>query len=188
MIGQDETKKEYWNKLLTGLEPGCLPERDCWEEEEGYWTVSMPFTALLREKTDPQAYFTAAAAYLLSVFCGRDDVNLTVEDQGGRFPLRLQTDGDLVSEMVEKTARELSESRLAVIPYEELAETFSLDPMLHLACRFSGESTSQEVHDAPIILEVKWDAYLPDVIRACVQTPGRRAAAFSKYAQCRIYG
>ena len=42
--------------------------------------------------------------------------------------------------------------------------------------------------DAPIILEVKWDAFLPDVIRDAVQLTGRRAAAFSKYAQCRIYG
>ena len=42
--------------------------------------------------------------------------------------------------------------------------------------------------EAPILLEVKWDAYLPSIIRDCVQTPGRRAAAFSKYAQCRIYG
>ncbi|MBQ6521167.1 MAG: polyphosphate polymerase domain-containing protein [Anaerolineaceae bacterium] len=42
--------------------------------------------------------------------------------------------------------------------------------------------------DAPIILEVKWDAYLPSVIRDCVQTPGRRVTAFSKYAQCRVYG
>lgn len=42
--------------------------------------------------------------------------------------------------------------------------------------------------DAPTILEVKWDAYLPEVIRAAVQLPGRRASAFSKYAACRIYG
>lgn len=42
--------------------------------------------------------------------------------------------------------------------------------------------------NAPILLEVKWDAYLPSVIRDAVQTPGRHAAAFSKYAQCRIYG
>jgi len=41
--------------------------------------------------------------------------------------------------------------------------------------------------DAPVILEVKWDAFLPDVIRDAVRIPGRRAAAFSKYAQCRIY-
>lgn len=42
--------------------------------------------------------------------------------------------------------------------------------------------------DAPIILEVKWDHYLPEIIRAAVQLEGRRASAFSKYAQCRIYG
>ncbi len=38
------------------------------------------------------------------------------------------------------------------------------------------------------ILEVKWDAFLPDIIRDAVQLEGRRTAAFSKYAQCRIYG
>ena len=42
--------------------------------------------------------------------------------------------------------------------------------------------------DAPILMEVKWDAFLPDIIRDAVQTPGRRVGAFSKYAQCRIYG
>ena len=42
--------------------------------------------------------------------------------------------------------------------------------------------------DAPILLEVKWDAYLPDLIRDVVQMPGRHISAFSKYAQCRIYG
>lgn len=41
--------------------------------------------------------------------------------------------------------------------------------------------------DAPAILEVKWDAFLPDLIRDAVQIPGRRAAAFSKYAVCRMY-
>ncbi len=42
--------------------------------------------------------------------------------------------------------------------------------------------------DAPIILEVKWDAYLPDLIRDLIQLEGRHASAFSKYAQCRLYG
>ena len=42
--------------------------------------------------------------------------------------------------------------------------------------------------EAPIILEVKWDAYLPEIIRDAVQIPGTRVQAFSKYAQCRIYG
>ena len=42
--------------------------------------------------------------------------------------------------------------------------------------------------DAPIILEVKWDEFLPSVIRDAVQLNGRHAAAYSKYAACRTYG
>ncbi len=44
------------------------------------------------------------------------------------------------------------------------------------------------VRDAPVILEVKWDAFLPGIIRDAVQLKGRRSGAFSKYAACRIYG
>ena len=43
------------------------------------------------------------------------------------------------------------------------------------------------VPGSPAILEVKWDAFLPDVVREAVQLPGRRAGAFSKYAACRMY-
>lgn len=42
--------------------------------------------------------------------------------------------------------------------------------------------------DVPIILEVKWDAYLPDIIRDAIQLGSRHPCAFSKYAACRIYG
>lgn len=42
--------------------------------------------------------------------------------------------------------------------------------------------------NAGIILEVKWDEFLPGVIRDAVWIHGRRETAFSKYAQCRIYG
>lgn len=39
-----------------------------------------------------------------------------------------------------------------------------------------------------IILEVKWDEFLPDIIRSAVQVPGCRTGSFSKYAACRLYG
>ncbi len=38
------------------------------------------------------------------------------------------------------------------------------------------------------VLEVKWDAFLPDIIRDVVQLEGRQTAAFSKYQVCRMYG
>lgn len=44
------------------------------------------------------------------------------------------------------------------------------------------------VPDDPILLEVKWDDFLPDIIRSAVGLEGRRVSAFSKYAQCRSYG
>ena len=42
--------------------------------------------------------------------------------------------------------------------------------------------------DDTIILEVKWDEYLPDIIRDLVTIPGRRVEAFSKYAASRRFG
>ena len=42
--------------------------------------------------------------------------------------------------------------------------------------------------DAPVILEVKWDAFLPGLVRDLVQLPGTRTSAFSKYTACRMYG
>ena len=41
--------------------------------------------------------------------------------------------------------------------------------------------------DARPLMEVKWDAFLPDIIREAVQLPGRQVGAFSKYAACRMY-
>ncbi len=69
-------------------------------------------------------------------------------------------------------------------------ETLDYDLRTALSCRdfLDPESLTVPAGDAPILLEVKWDEFLPDIIRDIVQLPGRRASAFSKYAQCRIYG
>ena len=68
--------------------------------------------------------------------------------------------------------------------------TFDYDIRTGLSCTdfLNSESVTIPAGDAPILMEVKWDDFLPTVIRDIVQMPGRRAAAFSKYAQCRIYG
>ncbi len=42
------------------------------------------------------------------------------------------------------------------------------------------------VKESPIILEVKWDGFLPDVIRDMVQLD-LRDGSYSKYAECRMY-
>ncbi len=40
----------------------------------------------------------------------------------------------------------------------------------------------------PILLEIKWDEYLPDIIKDMIQLDRGRIGAFSKYAASRIYG
>ena len=43
------------------------------------------------------------------------------------------------------------------------------------------------VEENVMLLEVKWDAYLPTVIRRAAALRGRTPTAFSKYAACRVY-
>ena len=52
-----------------------------------------------------------------------------------------------------------------------------LNPELHHA----------PVHDGLAVLEIKYDAFLPELVRLAVQLPSRHAAAYSKYAVCRRY-
>ncbi|MDD2587114.1 MAG: polyphosphate polymerase domain-containing protein [Syntrophomonadaceae bacterium] len=44
------------------------------------------------------------------------------------------------------------------------------------------------VPDGKVILEVKYDEFLPELIRDIIQTNQRRSTAISKYAACRAFG
>jgi hypothetical protein len=59
--------------------------------------------------------------------------------------------------------------------------TFDYDIRTGMSCTdfLNPECITVPAGDAPILLEVKWDEYLPDIIKAAVQTPGRRVTAFS---------
>ena len=49
------------------------------------------------------------------------------------------------------------------------------------------ECVTIPVKDTPNILEVKWDNFLPDIIRDIIQLGSRRSSAYSKFAACRMY-
>lgn len=68
--------------------------------------------------------------------------------------------------------------------------TFDYDIRTGLSCIdfLNPNCSTVPAGDALILMEVKWDAFLPDIIQDAIQTPGRRASSFSKYARCRIYG
>ena len=54
-----------------------------------------------------------------------------------------------------------------------------LDPDLPTAPTTTGDS---------LVLEVKYDAFLPETIRRCLQLGDRKATSVSKYAMCRVWG
>ena len=65
---------------------------------------------------------------------------------------------------------------------------YNIRTSLSCAGFLSPSCVSIPAGEGTAILELKWDAYLPDIIRDIVQIKGCRASAFSKYAACRIYG
>lgn len=77
-----------------------------------------------------------------------------------------------------------------VYPPGNTRVTFDYNIRTGLSCTdfLNPDCITAAAGDAPIIMEVKWDAFLPDSVRDAVQLPFRQAGAFSKYAQCRIYG
>ncbi|MBA4364910.1 MAG: molecular chaperone [Coprothermobacter sp.] len=48
--------------------------------------------------------------------------------------------------------------------------------------------TVEALNGSYVIMEVKYDAFLPDIVADAVQTDARGACAISKYALCRLYG
>lgn len=58
---------------------------------------------------------------------------------------------------------------------------------LHCTDLLNPNCVTIPVPEDPILLEVKWDQFLPILIQNAVQLNNRRATAFSKYAVCRTY-
>lgn len=68
--------------------------------------------------------------------------------------------------------------------------TLDYDIRTGLSCTdfLNGDSVTIPVGEKVIILEVKWDEYLPEFVRDIVQLGDKQSSAFSKYAACRVYG
>lgn len=64
---------------------------------------------------------------------------------------------------------------------------YDIRTALHCTDFLNADCTTIPVQESPCILEVKWDNFLPDVIRGAVQLGDRHSTSYSKYAACRMY-
>lgn len=133
--------------------------------------------------------------------CGKRSARLTAEQTArilaGDIGFLLESGDPLLQELYSKMKGQLLAPK-TVVAYDREAFRFgpgnvrvTIDRNLRTAPAANGFLDPRRphipVHDGRSVLEVKYDEFLPDLVRAAVQIPNRRTGAYSKYAVCRRY-
>ena len=131
----------------------------------------------------------------------KDSTGLTAEEAqkivDGDLEWMKEDARPLVRELYEKSVSQGLRPR-TIVDYTREAFTFpagnvrvTLDYNIRTGLRstdfLNPNCVTMPAGDSSNILEVKWDEFLPNMVRDIVQLEGRHTSAFSKYATCRIY-
>ena len=133
--------------------------------------------------------------------CSKRSARLTYEQAkrllDGDAAFLLESGDALLIELYSKMKGELLRPR-TIVSYEREAYIFAPGNVRVTLDRNISTYTSPAVflnlpagrlepEPGGTVLEVKYDAFLPDIVRMAVQVPDRKTGAFSKYAVCRRY-
>ncbi len=139
--------------------------------------------------------------YKINGLCGKQSAKMTEEQVRrilrGNIAFLLDSSDPLLLEFYSKMRGQLLASK-TIVTYDREAFLYTpgnvritIDRNLRsgLNCM---DFLNPHTHHVPVsdglaILEVKYDAFLPEIVRMAVQLPCRQAAAYSKYAVCRRY-
>lgn len=139
--------------------------------------------------------------YKINGLCGKRSARLSTEQTerilGGDISFLLESGDPLLTEFYSKIMGQGLRAR-TVVCYEREAFCYApgnvrvtLDRKVRTGLGntdfLNTERLQPQVMDGLTILEVKYDAFLPDLVRMAVQVPGRQASACSKYAECRRF-
>lgn len=115
----------------------------------------------------------------------------------GDYELIKNSDNPLLNEFYSKAKSDLLKPKTIVdytreafvYPAGNVRVTLDYEIRTGLCCTdfLNNDCTTIPVKGSPIILEIKWDEFLPTIISDAVRLKNRRSSAFSKYAACRIY-
>lgn len=139
--------------------------------------------------------------FKINGLCGKHSVKVT-EDQVrkilvGDIDFLLKSEQPLLLELYSKMRGQLLEPK-TIVTYDR--EAFLYEPgnvriTIDRNLRSGLNSVDflkpylrcAPVSDGLAVLEIKYDEFLPEIVRLAVQLPNRQAAAYSKYAVCRRY-
>ena len=133
--------------------------------------------------------------------CGKYSAKLTAEEVGqilrGEYDFLLEKKEPLLLEFYSKLTGQLLRPK-TIVTYDR--EAFLYEPGNVRITIDSNVRTGMNVTDflnpniyhtdvseGLPVLEVKYDAFLPEIVRLAVRLPDRRSNAYSKYAICRKY-
>ena len=133
--------------------------------------------------------------------CRKESVNLTVEQTkaiiNGDYKWMAESEEVLIRELYLKMKQEGLRPKTIV---DYIREPFVFEPGnvritldydirtgLNSVDFLNDSCITITVANSPIILEIKRDEYLPDIIKDIIQLNAGRIGAFSKYAACRMY-
>lgn len=117
------------------------------------------------------------------------DGNLTWMPESGR-PLVIELYSKMQSEGLRpKTIVDYTREPFVYPPGNvRITLDYNIRTGLHCTDFLNPQCITIPAGDKVIIMEVKWDEFLPTIIRKAVGLDNRRSSAFSKYRICRIYG
>ena len=139
--------------------------------------------------------------FKISGLCGKRSVRITAEQAvnlvSGEYGFLLDSGEPLLIEFYSKLQGKGLRSKTVVV-YDREAFLYDIGNVRVTLDRnirtglgsvdfLNPDLFHMQVMPGYTILEVKYDAFLPGIVSAAVQVPGRQASAYSKYAACRRF-
>lgn len=163
--------------------------------------VNMRDKYRLRYYNDNTSFIVLERKSKIHSLCSKKSVQISIHDAALLSENRIISAKELESPEVQRLYTEMQDKALrpkTIVDYTRIPFTFEPGNVrvtidYNIRCGvlttdfLNPDCITVPAGDSPIILEVKWDAFLPEIIRDAVKLPNRRTAAFSKYAACRIY-
>ena len=155
----------------------------------------------IRYYNDDLAFIRLEKKYKINGLCGKRSTKVTARQAEqilcGNIDFLLQSGDPLLLELYSKIKGQQLMPK-TIVTYDREAFLFTpgnvritLDRGLRSGLAFldflNPALCHTPVSDGRTVLEVKYDEFLPEIVKMAVQIPDTRAGAYSKYAVCRKY-
>ncbi len=155
----------------------------------------------LRHYNGDLSFIRLEKKYKINGLCGKRSTRITAQQVekllAGDIAFLLESGDPLLQELYSKMKGQLLAPR-TIVTYDREAFLYepgnvriTIDRNLRTGLD-SRDFLNPQLHHAPVsdgvaVLEVKYDEFLPEIVKMAVQVGNRQASAYSKYAVCRRY-